>query len=251
MAWQYISAILHGITLHEIASCAYFIFSLGLENPRKQMVQPLFWMCTLTLVTGTVAYGCLTGVLNWRMDNAALLDAAPTSPAIASELNKWFIPVATAGAVGTILMQFFLGMVILIRTLKIYQNSPKHWFRYYTFVMTGLLTIGTIGGVIYAIISFGNGIANALFPAYRIYVIFGGFLCNFLMAVHTTISAVVFLYMIYSTRGFTMKQFVLDWLLKQDGFRYLILGGINAFSVYCYIDVLLRGQNMVNFQMYF
>jgi hypothetical protein len=65
MGANYFSALLHGITLHEIASCTYFLFSLGLENPAKQVKRTIFWLCLLTLFTGMISFGFLTAILNW------------------------------------------------------------------------------------------------------------------------------------------------------------------------------------------
>jgi hypothetical protein len=111
------------VTLHEIATTAYFLLSLLLENPKKQLKQPLFWMCSLTLVTGSIAYGNLTAILNWRMDVTALIVSKQLS---IEDANKYYVPVAIAGGICTVLMQFFLGMVVLIRTLKLYQVYFTH-----------------------------------------------------------------------------------------------------------------------------
>jgi hypothetical protein len=131
------------------------------------------------------------------------------------------------------------------------QNDPKHWFRRYTIVMTGLLGIGTVGGTIFAPLTFRYGTQYLSSPYYRLYVIFGGIMLNMLIAFHMTISAFMFLYLIYATRGFTIKEFLKDWLLRQDGFRYGIILVLNSFSIYCYFYNALRPQTEVTMQMYF
>jgi hypothetical protein len=59
-------------------------------------------------------------------------------------------------------------MVILVRTLKMYQNDPKHWFRKYCIVMSSILTIGAVGGSVTAYMNFANGLQNAEFPIFRV-----------------------------------------------------------------------------------
>jgi hypothetical protein len=116
--------------------------------------------------------------------------------------------------------------------------------------MSALLAIGCIGTLILSPLMFSTGINYTTSRFYRIYVVFAGVLVNMLIAFHMTISAFTFLYMIYSTRGFTIQEFLKDWLLKQDGFRYCILLGVNGFSIYCYFYSALRQQNDLTVQMY-
>jgi hypothetical protein len=70
------------------------------------------------------------------------------------------------------------------------------------------------------------------------------------IAFHLTISAFSFLYMLYSLRGFTFKDFLVDWILNQDGFRYFIIFAVNSFSIYCYVHNAFFGQSELTIQMY-
>jgi hypothetical protein len=121
--------------------------------------------------------------------------------------------------------------------------------------MTLLLTIGALGGCVTGYLNFSNGLAYPNFPIYKvllhnqIYVLFAGFLLNMPLCIHMIVSAIVFLYMIYSSRGFTLQQFLFDWLMKQDGFRYLILLILCCFNVFCYGYSLVALQNDVTLQI--
>jgi hypothetical protein len=124
-----------------------------------------------------------------------------------------------------------------------YQNDLKNWFRRYTIVATIFIGIGTIitGVLVPIVFSYGDNYTIA--PMYRLYVIAGGLMMSFPISIHMTFAAFKFLHQVYSTRGFTIQEFLKDWILKQDGFRYIILLALNLFSLYCYIISATAGQN--------
>ncbi len=95
--WHYYSCILHGITIHEFACCAYFILSKGFEDP-AQLRKPLFLCCVFTMIMLIPGFAGLTAVLNWRMN---VLDTiAPSEiPKRLAALNAEFIPPAMCGSV--------------------------------------------------------------------------------------------------------------------------------------------------------
>jgi hypothetical protein len=145
---------------------------------------------------------------------------------------------------------YALTVVILLRTLKMYNNDKKHWFRIYTIAITCLLTIGFVGSTatVYPVFNWGVDYTKA--PLYRIYVVFTGLLFSLPLYIHVVFAAFNFLYLIYSARGFTIAQFLKDWILKQDGFRYVIMVGLSSFNVYCFIISILFGQNETTILMY-
>jgi hypothetical protein len=181
--------------------------------------------------------------MSWRVFNLAF----PQTP---QEAGKWLIPNSVVTATFSNFTMYALTIVILLRTLKMYNNDKKNWFRIYTIAMTGLLTLGFVGSTatIYPVFNFGIDYLNA--PLYRIYILFTGVLLSFPLYIHVVIAAFNFLFLIYSARGFTLGQFLKDWILKQDGFRYVIMVGLSAFNVYCFFVTLLSGQNDTTILMY-
>jgi hypothetical protein len=172
----------------------------------------------------------------WRIHNLI-------SPQTPTEMNRWFIPNSIGYVFASCAMQFGLALVILLRTLKMYNSEKKHWFRIYTIIMTTIIGIGSAMYSVTGTILFGAGVDYAQHPMYRIALFSGGFLMNFNSAIHMTISAFVFLHKIYSSRGFTLQEFLKDWILKQDGFRYILVLGINSFLLYCYGRSAIYGQD--------
>jgi hypothetical protein len=138
---------------------------------------------------------------------------------------------------------FGLAMVILDRTLKMYQNNSRHWFRVYTIVISAIISLGSLCSSICIPFVFSYGVQYTISPAYKYYIISGGLLMNVPLAIHMPISAFMFLYQIYSVRGFTILSFLKEWFLKQDGFRYIIILALNTFSLYCYVISAVYGQN--------
>jgi small-conductance mechanosensitive channel len=182
-------------------------------------------------------------ITHWRVYNLAF-------PQTKVEQNRWMIPLSYIGVVFGNIMMYALAIVILLRTLKMYQNDQKHWFRIYTIIMTVLLTIGFLGSAATIPSTFALGVDYTLAPMYRLYVLFTGVLMIFPLSIHMVIAAFNFLFMIYSARGFTLLEFFKDWILKQDGFRYIILLGLNLFNVYSFFVSLLYGQNDTTVLMY-
>jgi hypothetical protein len=179
----------------------------------------------------------------WRTVNLAF----PQTPA---ESNKWMIPNSILGGICTNITMYALAVVILLRTLKMYQNDKKHWFRIYTIAITCLLTIGFVGSTATVYPVFILGVDYMTAPLYRIYVVFTGLLLSLPLYLHVVFAAFNFLYLIYSARGFTVAQFLKDWILKQDGFRYVIMVGLSTFNVYCFFISVLYGQNDTTVLMY-
>jgi hypothetical protein len=179
----------------------------------------------------------------WRVYNLAF----PQTP---QEANRWMIPNSIVGSTFANFSMYALAIVILLRTLKMYNNDKKNWFRIYTIAMTTLLTIGFVGSTatVYPVFILGVDYTNA--PLYRFYVLFTGVLLSFPLYIHVVFAAFNFLYLIYSAKGFTVGQFLKDWILKQDGFRYVIVLGLSAFNVYCFFISLFYGQNDTTVLMY-
>ena len=113
MGWQYVSSVLHGITIHEMACVAYYLLTIGVTQP-KQLKQALFRTSAFCAICGIIGFGGLTAILNWRMDVAA-------SPQPLAQMNAWFIPIATWSSMCTLVFLYGLTVVILIRTMKVYQ----------------------------------------------------------------------------------------------------------------------------------
>jgi hypothetical protein len=191
-----------------------------------------------------VALGTLASSSFWRVYNLAF-------PQTTAELNKWMIPNFTISGFFGNFTHYALTIVILLRTLKMYQNDKKHWFRIYTIAVTSLITLGFVvsTATVYPVFILGNDYTIA--PLYRIYVLFTGVLMSFPLSVHIVVAAYNFLFIIYSAKGFTVSQFLKDWILKQDGFRYIIVLGLSAFNVYCFFISLFFGQNDTTVLMYF
>jgi hypothetical protein len=242
MQWLYFGLVLLGISIHEIACCTYFIVSMILEKP-GQLKFPLFWACILTNVSSIVGISTLTNIAYWRFSNLI-------KPQTLEQMNIWMIPASLIGGFAAALMVFGLAMVIFLRTIKIYQHQ-SHWFKYYTYVMTFILTIGAAGSVITVPFVFSYGIQYPSAPLYKYYIIFGGMFLNFPASLHMVIAAFVFLRMLYSAKGYTYSQFLLDWFLRQDGFRYIIILALNMFNIYCFVISAIYGQNDVTILMFY
>ena len=56
--------------------------------------------------------------------------------------------------------------------------------------------------------------------------------------------------MIYSSRGITLKEFLFDWIMNQDGFRYIIMLAVNIFNIYCYVYVMVASANDTTIQIF-
>jgi hypothetical protein len=82
----YVHAFLHGVALHEMANCGYFLFSKALQDP-KQLKQPLFVLCYVTFFLVVSQLGCLTAIIHWM--------AAGSKNSFAVQ-NAWFINTGSA-----------------------------------------------------------------------------------------------------------------------------------------------------------
>jgi hypothetical protein len=182
--------------------------------------------------------------LFWRLYNQF-------NPQSFAEVNQRFALNSIVTSVSSSFMNLGLVLVILLRTLKMYENEPRHWFRIYTIIMTVIISIGSIGYAITGSIVFTWGLQYMSHPLYRIALLFGGFFMNIPVAIHMPLSAFVFLHKIYTARGFTIPAFLKDWILKQDGFRYVYVLGMNLFLLYCYVFSGLFGQNETTTLMFY
>jgi hypothetical protein len=240
---MYWATILNGITIHEIACCSQFLLATVLDNP-KQLKFPIFWACIVVNVSTIIGQGFLTSTMFWRVYNLV----SPQTPA---EINAWFTTNSIITAICSSCMQFGLAVVILLRTLKMYHTEPRHWFRIYVIIVTIIIGIGSLGYAITGYMVFSIGIRYLQHPLYRMALFFGGFLMNAPIAFHMTFSAYVFLFKIYSTRGFTVQAFLKDWILKQDGFRYIIVLALNCFLLYCYMYTAMNTQTETTTLMFY
>jgi hypothetical protein len=121
----------------------------------------------------------------------------------------------------------------------------------YTIGISVILFAGCIGGLIFGpLCIIGGGFHYNRHSFFRFYVISHGLMQNMLTCFHMTIAAFNFLYLIYGVRGFTLKEFLHDWFLKRDGFRYVLILVLNSFSVYCYVHNAFFPQNNFTLQMY-
>ena len=87
MGWHYYSSILHGITIHEIATVIYFLLGVAVKTP-KLTKTPVYIASLATTIFGIVGFVLMTALLNWRMDIAA-------APQSVTAMNAFFIPVST------------------------------------------------------------------------------------------------------------------------------------------------------------
>jgi hypothetical protein len=170
---------------------------------------------------------------------------AGVSPA---ELNKWFATNATASSYVSLLVSLSLVVVILVRTRAVLVQEKSKLFRFYTYAVSLVILAGAIASGYYIPLCFSAGYDYDKTPSYPMYILSHGFFVNTLLSFHMTFSAFVFLYTIYSSRGIPLSEFLLDWLLKQNGARYIIMLGFNGFNIVCFFYAMLFGQTEVSFR---
>ncbi len=84
---------------------------------------------------------------------------------------------------------------------------------------------------------------------YKLYAINGALLIM-IFVINLVISSFVFLFTLYKLRGLSLKEFLLDWILHQDGFRFAILMILALFQLYIWIQTLLLGANDLSAQAF-
>jgi hypothetical protein len=109
-------------------------------------------------------------------------------------------------------------------------------------VFSVIVFISSIVHFSLGLIVFQAGLAGySSHPLFPLYALFGAFL-HLGMAINLFTSNFFFLYRIYSARGFSLKEFLIDLALHQDGFRIFFLSALNIFVGYCIISILIYGQ---------
>jgi hypothetical protein len=87
--------------------------------------------------------------------------------------------------------------------------------------------------------------SGLLYDSHKLYFAYIGtqiFLGSFYFSLFAIFSAIMFLKKIYATKGITMKAMFVDWILNQDGIRYIFLFLLNGFVIGGGITIGLVGQ---------
>jgi hypothetical protein len=163
-----------------------------------------------------------------------------------SIMNAWFYPHAAIGSYLSLLVALLTMVVILIRTNAVLKGGGnQRLFRYYSYGISVVILAGAIASCFYIDRCFSWGYAYDKHPDYNIYLMTHGLMVNTVLSFHMVVSAFAFLRTIYSSRGIPLNEFVSDWILKQNGVRYISMLCLNLFNIVCFFYAMARGQNEV------
>jgi hypothetical protein len=146
-----------------------------------------------------------------------------------------------------VLVHLLLVVVIMMRSKAVMKQGNQRGFRIYSYTISTIIFLGGFSTCYFApLVFFGYGYNYDKSPAFMPFILSAGLCVNTLLSFHMTFSAYAFLYMIYSTRGIPFKAFVWNWLMEQNGARYIILLGMTSFNIICFFYAAIFGQNGVN-----
>jgi hypothetical protein len=241
MALIYFASLFHGLALHELCCVAYFLLSRLVERPANAK-QPIFIAASFTYLLMWISFIYANVVLEFNARFTATMMGGWTM----DQMNQWFSYHAINSSYVSLIVSVALMVVIMMRTTAVLKQEQYKLFRYYSYVVCLVMAGGCAASFYYLPIVFSWGYNYNFHPAYSIYLVVHGLLVSTVLSFHMVVSAIAFLYVIYSSRGIPVNEFLYDWAIKQNGARYFIMAGFNIFNIACFFYAMINGQNAVS-----
>jgi hypothetical protein len=242
MSVAYVSGMISGFLFHEIACSFQFMLSLIGDN-RKIIRHPLFLLGFGTWFSSVVGHISYSAIMEYTFDT-------PAERLYTPEATQFHAPRAITGAMAGVIRDGSMATILFLRSLILYRSQKTDWFLIYSYFAIVTILLSSITVFPFAYLCFREGYAYSFSPYYNWFLLFGGIGNAFAMAIHTTVSNFMFLYKVYSAKGFTTRAFLHDWITNQGGGRYLLLLVVNGYMIYSITATIFVGNTEVTIHMF-
>jgi hypothetical protein len=242
MSATYVSGMITGFLFHEIACSFQFMLSLIGEN-RKIAKHPLFLLGVVTWLSSLLGHSTYSAIMEYTLDT-------PMERLYTPEATRFHAPRAITGAIAGAIRDGSMATILFIRSKILYRTQKSDWFLIYSYIAIVIIVFSSITAIPIAYLCFKDGYAYNYSPYYNWFLLFGGIGNAFAMAIHTTMSSFVFLYKVYTAKGFTMRVFLHDWIKNQGGVRYIFLLFVNGYMIFSIIATIFLGNTLMAIHMF-
>jgi hypothetical protein len=240
----FFSCIIHGAAIHEMGSVISYLATSVTEKTAS--VTDPFWLgCVATVMATTISLAFQSASLLVRMDFwENLVMKGATFPT----LNNWYASNASPSAYSAVIMMLVLSLTLMLRVRKVFEATPLHPLVLVSYCVPVVVLVGMILTFTQIPAVMALGLYYQFHPSFRTYALYSGIIVHVVMCLHILIASTMLLVSAFKERASDSKNVIFDWFTRHDGFRYLILVGMNIFTIYCYIDASMNPQTTATVQ---
>jgi hypothetical protein len=240
----FFSCIIHGAAIHEMGSVVSYM-ATSITEKTASITDPFWLGCVATVIATTFSLAFQSASLLVRMD---FWENLVMKGALYPVLNEWYTSNASPSAYAAVIMMFVLSLALLLRVRKVFEATPLHPVVLFSYCVPIVVLVGMILTFTQIPAIMTLGLYHQFHPSFRTYALYSGVIVHVVMCFHILITSTVLLLMSFKERQGESKNLVLEFFTQHDGFRYLILVGMNIFTIYCYIDATMNFQTMATVQ---